>query len=76
LGLRRTLLDQAGKMRIPMRDQDMPWDLRIKAKSVLDKIELALGLRAALGRTMGSQAAADALLASLPEPEEKAPTRR
>ena len=70
---RRTLLDQASKARIVMRDQDMPQDLRNMAKSVVDKTEVALGLRAAWERKLGSPEAVNQAMSNLPDPADQSP---
>ena len=70
---RRTLLDQRSKAAIVMKDQDMPADLRAMAKSVVDKTDAALGLRAAMVRKMGSNDAVDQAIAALPDPADQSP---
>jgi hypothetical protein len=70
---RRTLLDQRDKARRVMHDLDMPMSPRMKAKSVVDKADVSLGLRDALARKLGSMAAVDQALAALPDPEDRTP---
>jgi hypothetical protein len=67
------LLNQRDKARRIMHDFDLPWDLRMLAKSVFDKADVSLGLRDAMARKLGSMAAVDAAIAALPDPTHVSP---
>jgi hypothetical protein len=67
------MLDQRDKARRVMNDFDMPWDLRMKAKRVVDCADVAIGLRDAMVRRLGSNEAVHAVIAALPDPTHKSP---
>lgn len=67
------MLDQRDKAMRVIQNPDMPQDLRNMAKSVVDKADAAMGLRAAMVRKMGSNEAVDAAIAALPDPTHESP---